>query len=146
MSILFFSKSPEYGWLSNFSEDPFTLNGIRWQSVEHYYQAHKYVGTEAMDRIRRAETPAKARKAGQDRSLVTRPDWEQVKQDVMKQAVRAKFDQNRRRREQLLATGDEELIHTSESDLFWGRNQEGTGENRLGEILMEIRAALRNSA
>jgi ribA/ribD-fused uncharacterized protein len=143
MPIWFYSKSPEYGWLSNFSEDGFRLAGVRWPSVEHFYQAQKYAGTEAAERIRRAETPLKARKAGQDRSLHPRADWDAVKEEVMRQAIRAKFEQNRRLRDLLLATGDEELVHESSSDLFWGRSREGVGENRLGAILMEVRQELR---
>jgi N-glycosidase YbiA len=144
MAIWFYSKSPEFDWLSNFSEHPFTLDGLRWPSVEHYYQAQKYVGTEAVERIRRADSPLKARKAGQDRSLIPRPDWDIVKEDVMRRAVRAKFEQNRRVREQLLATADEELIHESSSDAFWGKSRDGIGDNRLGAILMEVRQALRS--
>ena len=143
MAILFYSKSPEHAWLSNFAEHGFTLDGIRWPSVEHFYQAQKYPGTEAAERIRRADAPSKARKAGQDRSLVPRPDWEAVREDVMRTAVRAKFGQNRQLLEMLLATGDEELVHQSESDVFWGRSREGVGDNRLGVILMEVREALR---
>lgn len=62
----------------------------------------------------------------------------------MSHAILAKFEQNRNLRELLLATGDEELIHESNSDLFWGRNKDGTGDNRLGVILMDIREALRS--
>ena len=143
MPVMFYSKSREYSWLSNFSDHGFTLNGIRWPSVEHFYQAQKYVGTEVAERIRKAESTAKARKVGQDRSLVPRPDWDGVKEEVMRRAVRAKFEQNRRLREQLLATEEEDLVHESKSDLFWGRNPEGAGDNRLGVIIMEIRRDLR---
>lgn len=146
MPILFYSKSPQYGWLSNFSEHAFTLDGVRWLSVEHFYQSQKYAGTEAAARIRRAESPAKAREAGQDRSLAPRADWDAVKLDMMRRAVRAKFKQNRRIREQLLATGEEELVHESSSDAFWGRNRDGAGENRLGQILAEVRRELRGEA
>jgi ribA/ribD-fused uncharacterized protein len=120
--------------------------GLLWTtsalSVEHYYQAQKYAGTEAEERIRRADSSLKARKVGQDRSLVPRADWDSVKEDVMRRAVRAKFEQNRRLRERLLATGGEELVHKSGTDLFWGRNQHGVGDNRLGLVLMEIREAI----
>ena len=143
MSILFSSKSPEYGWLSNFAEYGFSLDGIRWPSVEHYYQAQKYAGTEVESRIRMADTPLKARKSGQDRSLVVRSDWDNVKETVMQQAVSAKFLQNRRLGEMLVATGDVALIHESQSDLFWGRTQDGAGDNRLGLIIMEVRKSLR---
>ena len=143
MSIAFSSKSPEYGWLSNFSEHGFSLGGIRWQTVEHYYQAQKYAGTDVEHRIRGADTPLKARKIGQDRSLAVRSDWDAGKEAVMRQAVSAKFLQNRRLSAMLVATGDVELVHESGSDLFWGRTLDGAGDNRLGLIIMEVRQTLR---
>ncbi len=145
MPIHFYSKSSEYSWLSNFSEHGFKLDGAHWLSVEHFYQAQKYAGTEAAERIRQADSPLKAKKAGQDQSLAPRPDWDQIKEDVMRRTVRAKFEQNHRLQVLLLSTGDEELIHESKSDLFWGRNQDGGGDNRLGAIIMEVRQSLRRS-
>ncbi len=142
MHVWFYSKSPEFQWLSNLSEHGFELDGARWRSVEHYYQAQKYGDPGVRERIRAAETPSKARKAGQDRSLTVRSDWDQVKGEVMLRAVRAKFEQDRRLREQLLATGAEELRHESNHDLYWGCARDGRGENRLGVILMEVRSSL----
>ena len=145
MPILFSSKAPGYEWLSNFSAHPFTLDGVRWPSVEHYYQAQKFTGAEAVERIRRADTALKARKAGQNRSLTLRPDWETAREEVMRAATGAKFGQNRALRARLLATGEEELVHESRNDVFWGRNREGVGENRLGVILTELRRELRQA-
>lgn len=142
MPILFSAKSVEYGWLSNFSPDGFTLDAVRWPSVEHYYQAQKYAGSAVAERIRRAESPLKARKAGQDRSLVPRADWDARKEEVMREALHAKFTQNRRLRDRLVATGDVVLVHASSSDVFWGQTADGVGENRLGVLLMELRATL----
>ena len=75
-----------------------------------------------------------------------RPDWNEAKTQVMARAVGAKFEQNRALREKLLATGAAELIHFSKSDPFWGRDRDGKGENRLGEILMALREELRRLA
>lgn len=143
MAISFSSKSPDWGWLSNFSPHPIALDGLRWPTVEHFYQAQKYAGTEAARRIRQAESPQRARKIGQDRSLSPRPGWDDAKVAAMRRALRAKFEQHPRLRQQLLATGDEELVHASEHDPFWGRSLDGAGDNRLGELLMELRRGLR---
>jgi ribA/ribD-fused uncharacterized protein len=141
-AIRFKSKHPTHAWLSNFSEDGFEIDGTRWESVEHYYQAQKYSGTEAFNRIREARTPLKARKAGQDRSLTPRDDWDDVKLEVMRDALLAKFTQNPRLRRMLLETGDRELIHESKSDQFWGCSDDGGGQNQLGQLLMQIRTEL----
>ena len=95
-----------------------------------------------MDRIRRAESPLKAMKSGQDRSLDVREDWDLVKIDVMKKALFAKFEHNRRLKKMLLETGEEPLIHASQSDAFWGQSNEGVGENKLGELIMLVRNLL----
>jgi len=107
--------------------------------VEHYYQAQKYQGTETADLIRRAETPLKARKIGQNRSLSPRSDWDTVKESVMREAIEAKFAQNRQVRKLLVATGNVELVHESSSDLFWGQSRVAIGDNLLGKIIMQVR-------
>lgn len=142
MAIHFHSKNPETAWLSNLSEHGFVVEGVKWRSVEHYYQAAKHEDVAAVKRIMDAATGLAARKAGQDRSLVVRADWEDVKMGVMRTALEAKFSQNRKLREMLAKTKNEELVHQSGSDRVWGRDREGIGENRLGEMLMEVRAGL----
>jgi ribA/ribD-fused uncharacterized protein len=109
------------------------------------YQAQNFLGTETFEQIRKSATPLKARKTGQNRSLALRPDWHQVKEEVMRRAICAKFEQNKQLKLRLLATGEEELIHYSSRDLFWGRNKEGVGDNRLGKIIMEIRKSFHES-
>jgi len=101
----------------------------------------KFAGTPREDTIRLAPAPMDAKKLGQTGPL--RADWEQVKDDVMRRAVRAKFEQNPDIRAILLGTGDEELIEDALNDDYWGRGAEGTGKNMLGKILMEIRGELR---
>jgi hypothetical protein len=69
-----------------------------------------------------------------------------VKDDVMRQAVRRKFEAHPAIRTILLSTGDEELVEASPVDAYWGAGADGTGRNMLGRVLMETRAALRAGA
>ena len=65
----------------------------------------------------------------------------------MEGIVRAKFTQNAGLAEQLIATGDRELVEGNNwHDTFWGADgKTGEGENHLGRILMKIRGELRQS-
>lgn len=62
---------------------------------------------------------------------------------VMRDLLQQKFS-NGILREQLLATGDQELIEGNTwGDTFWGVCN-GEGQNVLGKMLMNIREELRN--
>lgn len=140
--IHFFRQNDPYGGLSNFSAHPFTLKARVWPTSEHYFQAQKFAGTEHEESIRQAKTPAIAAQIGRRRSLPLRRDWEAVKEDVMREALRAKFDQHRKLNLLLLSTGDAELIEHTRNDRYWGDGGDGAGKNRLGHLLMELRAEL----
>lgn len=45
-----------------------------------------------------------------------------------------------------ISTGDAELIEHTKNDSYWGDGGDGTGKNRLGQLLMELRAELRKSS
>ena len=70
-----------------------------------------------------------------------RPDWHEVKLEIMRRAVRAKFMQNADLAEMLRATGTTELVEDSSSEPFWGFGPDGQGSNWLGRVLMEVRAS-----
>jgi ribA/ribD-fused uncharacterized protein len=42
-TINFYSARDEYGCFSNFSRHPIFLDGKRWPTSEHYFQAQKVV-------------------------------------------------------------------------------------------------------
>lgn len=140
--IEFFSDRAEWGELSNFSRHPFMLNGLRWPTSEHYFQAQKFAGTEHVELVRNAKTPMDAANLGRDRSRPLRRDWERVKDDVMRRAVRAKFSAHPELIELLRSTGQAELVEAAPNDFYWGAGRDGTGKNMLGKILMEVRAEL----
>ncbi len=61
----------------------------------------------------------------------------------MGRGVLRKFETHAEIREVLLSTGDEEIAENSPSDYYWGCGKDGSGKNRLGVILMEVREILR---
>lgn len=139
MPIKFFHPDGEHGYLSNFSDHSFELDGKTWRTVEHYYQAQKFAGTTHAEKIRQARTPRQAKALGQTRDLPLRADWHAVKFDIMRRAVRKKFDTHPNIRAQLLATGDEALIENAPNDFVWGCGYDGSGQNQMGKILMALR-------
>lgn len=146
MAIHFFSKSAAFREFSNFAPFPFELDGLRWPTVEHYFQAQKFLDAEYRARIRTARSPAEAKALGRSRAIALRPDWDTVKDGIMEQAVRAKFLAHESLAGLLLSTGEEELIEAVRTDYYWGAGRDGSGQNKLGHILMRLRAELRRHA
>jgi ribA/ribD-fused uncharacterized protein len=132
-----------YSCFSNCYHAIFELDGLAWPTVEHYFQAQKFPGSPYVERIRLAHTPKDAKTLGRSRVVPLRTDWEQVKDDIMRRAVRRKFETHAALRALLLGTGDAVLIEDAPGDYYWGCGSAGTGKNMLGLILMEVRAALR---
>lgn len=144
MPILFYSHTiGPYVAFSNFSPHPFELDGATWPTVEHCFQAAKFPGTDHAEAICLAKSPREAKRLGRSRAHPIRPNWDDVRDDVMRRAVRRKFETHADIRELLLSTGDEELVEDAPRDYYWCRGARGTGKNRLGVILMGVRAALR---
>ena len=100
------------------------------------------------DRIHSAATPGSAKKLGGQRKgpCKLRPDWEQVKVDLMKDILLAKFEQNEDLKRILLGTGERLLREHTPRDKFWGDGgQKGNGKNMLGKLLMTVREELRGA-
>lgn len=142
--IKFYRVSDEYGCFSNFSPHPFELGGKVWLTSEHYFQAQKFLDDKIQEEIRREKSPMIAARMGRDRNKPLRPDWETVKDEIMMHAVRAKFTQHADIRATLLSTGNANLIEHTANDRYWADGGDGSGRNRLGELLMQIREEFRS--
>jgi N-glycosidase YbiA len=142
-TINFYSARDEYGCFSNFSRHPIFLDGKRWRTSEHYFQAQKFAGTGREEEIRRAKTPMEAANLGRSRRHPMRRDWESVKDAVMYAALRAKFTQHDDLKAMLLGTGDATLVEHTSNDSYWGDGGDGSGRNCLGQLLMRLREELR---
>jgi N-glycosidase YbiA len=142
--INFYSTKDEYGCFSNFSRHSVKLDGVEWPTTEHYFQAKKFEGTHHETELRKASSAMEVAKMGRDRKRPLRADWEQVKDDIMRTAVRAKFTQHKSLQEILLSTGDAILVEHTVNDSYWGDGGDGSGKNMLGKILVEIREELKS--
>lgn len=141
MKIIVSAFENEYAFLSNFYNSPITIDGITYPTVEHFFQAMKSFNHNDRKRVADAPTPGIAKRMG--RMLLLRPDWEAVKEDIMYLGLRAKFT-DKELAEQLLDTGDAELIEENEwGDRYWGVCN-GEGQNRLGKLLMKVREEIKN--
>lgn len=140
--VNFYSTNDEFGEFSNFARFPIFLDGKRWRTSEHYFQAQKFDDTAYQEEIRLAKTAMKAAQLGRDRSRKLRREWESVKVSVMRTAVLAKFSQHEDLKTLLLSTGTRKLVEHTERDNYWGDGGDGSGKNRLGLILMEVRTEL----
>jgi N-glycosidase YbiA len=141
--IRFYRVSAEYGSFSNFSPHPIRLKGKVWPTSEHYFQAQKFAGTPDEEVVRQAKSPMIAARMGRSRKRPLRNDWESAKDAIMHEAVLAKFTQHADLRDLLLGTGDAEIVEHTQNDAYWGDGGDGSGKNRLGQILMRVREELR---
>jgi ribA/ribD-fused uncharacterized protein len=149
------SFSGKYAFLSNFHPSPIVVNGRKYPTVEHAFQAAKTRSVGQKIRIAGLPTPREAKRAG--RFVKLRPDWEEIKIEVMHQLLLRKFAPGSELAQKLLDTGDRCLIEGNHhKDDFWGMVQvkrttpwDGDkavpcweGENHLGQLLEKVREEL----
>jgi ribA/ribD-fused uncharacterized protein len=143
-TINFYSTSEAFGEFSNFAEYPIEMDGVKWPTTEHYFQAQKFLDKAYRQQIRKAKSAMQAARLGRDRKYKLRPDWESVKIGIMHAAVKAKFTQYEDLRMLLLSTGTAKIVEHTVNDDFWGDGGDGRGKNMLGRILMQLREELQN--
>lgn len=126
----------KHWYLSNFSKCQVELDGNVYPSVEHAFQAAKTTIQAERMKVRMQKTPGEAKRIG--RKVALRPDWEKVKDGIMLDLLRQKFNQTMYRNG-LLSTGQRQLVEGNTwNDTYWGICN-GIGQNKLGELLMQIR-------
>lgn len=158
----------DYEAFSNFALGaPFTLWGVDFSTSEHAYVWSKthdplekeeilrhvtYVdfnhedGTVVTEKfIGGLTTPGVAKARG--KTVTLRPDWEEVRYDIMLEILEAKFSQNWGFLQVLLQTEDAILIEGNTwHDNIWGscicERCGDKGQNLLGKALMQVRAKL----
>lgn len=139
----------QYRFLSNFWETPVEFEGTVYPSAEHAYQAAKTLEPEYRESVLLTPTPGKAKRMG--KHVPIRPDWDDVKLEVMETILRDKFGPHNAGLNELLSvTKGQELIEGNFwHDTFWGvclgskkcdcSPDNPQGNNNLGLLLMKIR-------
>lgn len=146
--IRFCAPIGKWWFLSPYAEFPIKMNidgnFYTFPTVEHYYQAMKfYAADERFLTILKLKNPDEARLITKtpEYKINRRADFDKNKFQIMEDGVRAKFLQNSEARELLKETKDALLIKSCEICYKCGFG-EGSGENRMGKILMKIRKEL----
>lgn len=142
MTIFFYTKTDKFGEFSNFAKFGIEMDGVWWPTVEHYFQAQKFLDKNHREKIRTANTAKIAAELGRSRQIPIRSDWEEVKDGIMYAAVLKKFNTYPELAKLLKSTGSENIVENAPSDYYWGCGQDGTGQNKLGMMLCQVRERL----
>ncbi|CAB4473658.1 DUF1768-domain-containing protein [Rhizophagus irregularis] len=158
-TIWFYNRNEPYYEFTNFKEGFPIKAAIRepfpgsppdiksWATSEHLFQAAKFKNTrpEIADKIRRCPTARDALNMARKYQQYVDPSWQSINVQVMEWVVKNKFEQHPILAKRLLGTGDQILVEHTELDRFWGDGGDGSGRNKLGEVLMNVRKHLRDT-
>lgn len=131
----------EYAFLSNFYPCTVKYKGLTFESTEAAFQAQKEINEQ--NKIKYCNVPPNVAKS-YGRKAKLRHDWEQVKDQIMYEVVKAKFEQNPDFAELLLKVNEEIVEDNTWHDTYWGRCN-GIGQNKLGLILTRVKEELENA-
>jgi ribA/ribD-fused uncharacterized protein len=140
----------QWAFLSNFHQAQLTWEGIHYPTAEHAFNAGKTTEEDLRRWIADANNPREAKRRGHQVRLRDRWD-DEIRYQVMRDVLRAKFTVIPGRARALLDTGTAELVEGNTwHDLHWGRcvcaRHKGMGDNYLGRFLMELRTEIASSA
>lgn len=132
-----------YFALSNFSAHTISFKGESYSTCEHAFHVQKFDDEIIRNEIKATRSPVEAFILGRKYKEKRRPDWDQIKLNVMYEILLEKVKQHSDVKECLLATGDEEIVEDSEGK-FWGNGLDGSGENQCGKVWMKVRDEIRS--
>ncbi len=160
MGVIGFHNPDEpYGFLSNWYLSDFSVEGIKFSSMEQYMMYEKAVLFEDKDiasEILNTDDVVLIKEFGRKVSNYNDSVWNGMRQVIIYKGLVEKFMQNDDLRKALLDTGDNILAECAVKDPIWGIGLSLTdnnrheinawkGQNLLGYSLMLVRDELRKS-
>lgn len=130
----------QWRFLSNFydSGELIVVPWGRYPTAEHAYQAAKTLSDTEREMIARCTFAGTAKRLSRTFQHLD-PDWDQKREAVMLEVLRAKFRPGSMVATQLIGTRPSLIVEENTwGDRFWGKVN-GEGLNRLGELLMQVR-------
>ncbi|MGN1406181.1 MAG: NADAR family protein [Erysipelotrichaceae bacterium] len=154
--ICFHNPEEENGYLSNWYLSDFTINNIKFTSMEQYMMYSKAIlfkDTDIAREILKTDDVAVIKALGRQVSGYIESDWNGLRQLVIYEGLYAKFNQNEELKKQLLDTKDTVLAECAVKDTIWGiglsmkdedrfNKYKWKGQNLLGYALMAVRQKL----
>ena len=136
----------EFFVFDNFSSFKVMVDGILYSTVEHAYQAAKFLESapQIAKDIMESYSAHDAQKIAYANKDKQRKDWEEVKLKIMERLLRLKLEQNPYVKKKLLQTGNYVICEDSPKDSFWGIGPNRDGRNELGKLWMKLRDELNN--
>lgn len=131
----------EFYCLDNFSSFKVKYKGFIYPTVEHAYQASKFMKTdnELVKQIQECFSAHEAQKIAKANKDKQRSDWDEVKLSIMEDLLRLKLDQNPYVKKKLLQTADYKIVEDSPKDSYYGCGKQRNGLNQLGKLWMRLR-------
>lgn len=140
--ILFYER--EYYTFSNFSSFMLEWKGVLYMTSEHAYHTEKFTDPEIIEKVKNARSAHDAFQISREYEDKVRPDWLDIRVNVMEDIIRAKVSQHPYVKEKLIESGDREIIEDSWRDDFWGWGPNKDGQNQLGKIWMKVRKEIKS--
>ena len=139
-SINIYFSADENADLSNFAIRPFNFRNMHFQSVEQAFQYYKWAYSSSdrqneiiANKILLETSGANLRALGKQFKGLDTKAWDEASSKIMKELIKASFEQNNDAKQRLLATGNTTLTHNQDKGK-WGAE--------FPKLLMEVRGEL----
>ena len=146
-TVEFYNRDePFYEFTNFFVCSSLHIDNISYPTSEHYFQSQKFVGTPYPRYIAGMSHPRESfdfSRSSRGTHWI-RPDWPEVKEQVMYKVLKEKFTQNPELGYLLISTCNAVILEHTSKDSYWGDAGDGTGKNRLGVLLMRLRMELQS--
>jgi len=144
------------GTYSQWEPSKFTIDNVEYNCCEQYMMAQKALMFNDLDsytEIMKSTSPRQQKELGRSVKGFDKETWEAKCQDIVYEGNYAKFTQNPHMKEELMATGNLEIVEASPYDTIWGiglgerdplawNKSTWKGLNWLGIAIMRVRTKL----